>query len=871
MQRRSVLALPLVAGLFVLAISCAKPATIPIDTCPGTTQSCNGTCVDTTSDNDNCGACGKSCGNGQLCQGGSCQCQDALTTCGSACVTTGSDPNHCGGCNTKCSAGQVCSLSVCGTTCAAGLANCSGACVFLMGSDPANCGTCGKACGQGQSCTMGVCGCPVGSSLCGNTCVNTSTSTTNCGTCGKVCGGTQVCTLGNCVCPAGQVPCSNGTSCAATAAQCPTTGTGVGGTQGTGTGGMAGGGTGGAAGTGSGRPAACAAAANVIADFEDGTGTVVPQATRTGWWYVFADALGGSVSPSPSSTGPVAVESTGLTDPCNKWAMHSKAMNRTGTSTSAYVGFGASLSQIMPAPPAGAKSKNPYDVSTYKGISFDIKSGSGAAPPIWFEILNTESQPGPDGLAGTQMAPTAAAFNTRGKLLSNITTTSQTVFVPFGLLGPRYLPAGAMCAGMLCEAPAWNPKTALGLQFSMYPQFTPSTSYDLWVDNVKFVSDDSGVATFTPSAGTVHPFPFDLPTANGCAKPAGATGKFLVDAYLRWKSTFVTGTGSSTRVQRPENGNDTVSEGIGYGMLIAVIMGDRTLFDGLWGYYQGNSVGGLMTWCIQNGGGSCNPNGGGSATDADEDVAYALIQAGKQWPTGTYGAQAAPLIGQIWSGDIDATALLPKGGSNYSDVNTRPTNPSYFAPAYYRIFALIDTAAGHNWTGVANKVYTALNATNNSGLWPAWCKTNCTAVGTNGGPDDMIYQYDAHRIPWRLSLDACWNGNASAKSLLSANTSFFVGKSATAGLGSVSDIYTLGGTPNGDAKTNSMSAVASAGAGAMANPTAANQDFLNRAYRFVLDANYTSDPAARMTAYTYFNATVGLLGALTMSGNFPNF
>jgi hypothetical protein len=45
---------------------------------------------------------------------------------------------------------------------------------------------------------------------------------------------------------------------------------------------------------------------------------------------------------------------------------------------------------------------------------------------------------------------------------------------------------------------------------------------------------------------------------------------------------------------------------------------------------------------------------------------------------------------------------------------------------------------------------------------------------------------------------------------------------------------------------------------------------LNSAWHFVLDASYTSDPQAQ-TAYTYYNATVGLLTALTMSGNFNNF
>ena len=30
----------------------------------------------------------------------------------------------------------------------------------------------------------------------------------------------------------------------------------------------------------------------------------------------------------------------------------------------------------------------------------------------------------------------------------------------------------------------------------------------------------------------------------------------------------------------------------------------------------------------------------------------------------------------------------------------------------------------------------------------------------------MNYQYDSHRIPWRIGLDYCWNGTAAAKTYL---------------------------------------------------------------------------------------------------------
>jgi endo-1,4-beta-D-glucanase Y len=631
----------------------------------------------------------------------------------------------------------------------------------------------------------------------------------------------------------------------------------------------------------------------MIADFEDGTDTEVVQGGRTGWFFSFADTLGGSIMQAPNQAGPIPTAMLPAGDPaiatCNHYAFHVTATGRMGGNTMAYAGFGTTLAQIMPTPPAGSKTKNPYDVSTFKGISFSIKSGTGSPPPIWFEFINTETQGTPDGTASVA---TIDLYNTRGKLFTDITTSWQTKVVPFGLMGPRYLPACTTLPATACndahfyEAPAFNNKSALGIQLAMYPQFTSATAFDIWIDNIQFVTDDSpGVATFTPSTGTMKAFPRDA-AVGSCAKPAGAAGKYLVDAYNRWKSTFVTGTGNNTRVQRPENGNDTVSEGIGYGMLISVMMGDKTTFDGLWGYWAAHpATGMLMNWTCPGGTG-CS---GGSATDADEDAAYALLLASKQWggsPAGgstSYLSLATTMIGQIWSAEIDTGSMLPKGGNMFGSVN--PTNPSYFAPAYYRIFGMVDTA--HPWSGangadggVVAAVYKALgnSGVNHGGLVPAWCTGTCTGVGSNGAADDGFYQYDAHRVPWRIGIDACWNNNASAKSFLATNTAFFMGKSqkpsgqASGGLGSVVDIYTLTGSPNTDAKVNSMSAVGSAGVGAMANASgsAATQDFLDRAYRFILDANYTSDPPTK-SAYTYFNASVGLMTALTMSGNFPDY
>jgi len=72
-----------------------------------------------------------------------------------------------------------------------------------------------------------------------------------------------------------------------------------------------------------------------------------------------------------------------------------------------------------------------------------------------------------------------------------------------------------------------------------------------------------------------------------------------VPAYNQWKATFV----KSGKVIRPENANDTVSEGIAYGMMIAVAFNDQALFDSVYGTWKANATAGsLMTWCLGSGG-----------------------------------------------------------------------------------------------------------------------------------------------------------------------------------------------------------------------------------------------------------------------------
>jgi endo-1,4-beta-D-glucanase Y len=346
-----------------------------------------------------------------------------------------------------------------------------------------------------------------------------------------------------------------------------------------------------------------------------------------------------------------------------------------------------------------------------------------------------------------------------------------------------------------------------------------------------------------PGGGANFPFPQHTVTAN-CFYPTSCNDVDASSAWTTYKAAFVvSGGGSTLRVQRPENGNDTVSEGIGYGMLMAVFMNDKPTFDGLWAFATARPDDkGLMNWHIGSNGAVAS-GGTGAATDADEDMAFALVMADKQW--GGYSTPAHDILNKILANEIDS-------GTGYlkpDDHGTTDVNPSYLAPAYYRVFA--GYTGNSAWTNAVNGSYTLLQncaATHTGGLVPDWCtRAGAVARGSH-------YSYDATRTPWRIALDACWNNEQRAKNWLTQVAGFF----SNIGVTSIKDGYNLDGTAAGT--YNAMVFFATAGAAGMA---AGLQGLVNDTYTraAALSRNGSSNN-------NYYNASWGVLSVLFMNGNF---
>jgi hypothetical protein len=84
--------------------------------CSGSLQLCGVACADTSTDNANCGSCGKACTTGRTCVSGSCACPTGYTDCNGQCVDPNIDAQNCGGCGKACTgqcSGGTCAASAC--------------------------------------------------------------------------------------------------------------------------------------------------------------------------------------------------------------------------------------------------------------------------------------------------------------------------------------------------------------------------------------------------------------------------------------------------------------------------------------------------------------------------------------------------------------------------------------------------------------------------------------------------------------------------------------------------------------------------------------------------------------------------------------
>jgi len=315
--------------------------------------------------------------------------------------------------------------------------------------------------------------------------------------------------------------------------------------------------------------------------------------------------------------------------------------------------------------------------------------------------------------------------------------------------------------------------------------------------------------------------------------------------YTDWKNKFIESSNEGySRIFRPESNRDTVSEGIGYGMIISAYMEDKELFDALWKYAKMHlNANGLMSWHIDVNNNILDVN---AATDADEDLAFALIIADEKW--GGYSSDASNLIHNIMEHEVESSTYVIKPGDSWGGSNI--TNPSYFAPAYYKVFK--EYTGDMRWGLVVDKTYQIIAAIDSktgagtTGLLPDWT----SAAGDPVAGQEYNYTYDATRVPWRLAKDAAWFCDPRADLQLSKLNAFF----NEIGAQNIVDGYMLDGVPIG--KSHNAAFVAPAATSAIVST-----DLTYRAKMW--------NETVAVAGDNYYNESLRLLSLLLMSGHMP--
>lgn len=259
--------------------------------------------------------------------------------------------------------------------------------------------------------------------------------------------------------------------------------------------------------------------------------------------------------------------------------------------------------------------------------------------------------------------------------------------------------------------------------------------------------------------------------------------QLLAGTWRNYKSTYLDQTFRTIDKQR---GGITTSEGQSYTMLRAVWAGDKDTFDGAWNWTQQNLArpsDHLFSWLWgRRADGSSGiltaENGENTASDADSDIALALLFAYARWQDPAYLAAARAIIGDIWSQEVVVIGGKPYLAADNLEKNARDAivvNPSYLSPASYHLFAQVDPA--HPWENLRAESYVLLRAsadasfsgTPSAHLPPDWIRvsraTGAISAATTGGLDTN-FGFDALRVPFRVALDAAWFKNPAATALL---------------------------------------------------------------------------------------------------------
>lgn len=328
--------------------------------------------------------------------------------------------------------------------------------------------------------------------------------------------------------------------------------------------------------------------------------------------------------------------------------------------------------------------------------------------------------------------------------------------------------------------------------------------------------------------------------------------------------------------------NDVRTEGMSYGMMIAVQLDKKEIFDKLWRWakkymqHQNGPNDGYFAWSCKTDG---TPNALGSASDGELFFITSLIFASNRWGNDTginYLAEAQNILNKSMQ-KIGMDRVSPLINIEEKLITFTPdpwgggyTDPSYNIPAFYDVWAKWANDGRSNfWKTCANKSREYLHKATHpvTGLTPDYTAYDGSPRGSRFIIGDD-FRFDSWRVPMNIAIDYAWS-SADAdwqRDYADRIQEFFYGE----GIDSFVDQYKIDGSPvdeilgAGQHKSlrRSVGLVATLGAVSLAATDPKAREFAERLW----DSKH--EPYEDGYFDAYYDGLLRLFSFMLLSGNY---
>jgi alpha-glucuronidase len=316
--------------------------------------------------------------------------------------------------------------------------------------------------------------------------------------------------------------------------------------------------------------------------------------------------------------------------------------------------------------------------------------------------------------------------------------------------------------------------------------------------------------------------------------------------------------------------NDARTEGMSYGMMMAVQMNRKDVFDRMWKWSKEHMFmkdgwnAGYFAWsCALDG----RHNAEGPAPDGEEYFAMALFLASRRWGEGegifAYAAEARGILracvhkgepgnpgDPMWDPETKLIKFVP--GLPFTD-------PSYHLPHFYDLFAeWADPSDRPFWRSAAeaSREFLPRACHPETGLAPEYSFYDGSPNHEQGHGD---FFSDAYRVALNIGLDSVWTGGAPATDAIALKICSFFDKISADNFRS----YRIDGTPLAEPALHPVGLIATNAVGAIAASRAENgKDVATRAVvRFMETPPRTGDRR-------YYDNCLYFFALLILSGRY---